>query len=89
MWVAGNQRHYEWMADVLRQIESIDTKEMVETHLFITQLFQNFDLRTTMLVSVARDTACGVWLRWERGVDENKICRRKAVAKVNGITAEK
>ena len=88
MWVAGNQRHYEWMADVLRQIESIDTKEMVETHLFITQLFQNFDLRTTMLVSVARSTAQGLWLRRERGVDGNKICRGKAVAKVNGITAE-
>ena len=55
MWVAGNQRHFDWMADILRQIESIDTKETVETHLFITQLFQNFDLRTTMLVSVPRD----------------------------------
>ncbi|KAI0214789.1 Dual oxidase 2, partial [Lamellibrachia satsuma] len=49
VWVAGNQRHFEWMTDVLRQIESVDTKETVETHLFITQLFQNFDLRTTML----------------------------------------
>ena len=23
MWVAGNQRHFEWMVDMLSQIESI------------------------------------------------------------------
>ncbi|WAR05022.1 DUOX1-like protein [Mya arenaria] len=49
IWVTGSQRHFEWLLDILQEVESIDTKGMVSIDIFITQFFQNFDLRTAML----------------------------------------
>ena len=51
MWVTRTQMQYEWFTDVIREVEEVDTKGLVEMHIFITQLFDKFDLRTTMLVS--------------------------------------
>ncbi|KAH3782912.1 hypothetical protein DPMN_160836 [Dreissena polymorpha] len=50
IWVTGSQRHFEWLLDILKEVEAIDTKGMVSIDIFITQFFQNFDLRTAMLV---------------------------------------
>ena len=55
IWVTASQRHYEWFIDILRQVEAVDHSDLVETHIFITQFFQKFDLRTTMLVGSTKD----------------------------------
>lgn len=44
IWVTNNQKHFEWFIDILKQMEEQDTNETVETHIYITQLFKNFDL---------------------------------------------
>lgn len=49
IWVTGSQRHFEWLLDILKEVEAIDQKGMVSIDIFITQFFQNFDLRTAML----------------------------------------
>ncbi|KAL3836734.1 hypothetical protein ACJMK2_022153 [Sinanodonta woodiana] len=49
IWITGSQRHFEWLLDILREVESIDEKGVVSIDIFITQFFQNFDLRTAML----------------------------------------
>ncbi|XP_059143765.1 dual oxidase 1-like [Physella acuta] len=49
IWITGSQRHFEWLIDILREVEEIDTEGMVSIDIFITQFFQNFDLRTSLL----------------------------------------
>ncbi|XP_050407076.1 dual oxidase 2 [Patella vulgata] len=49
IWVTGSQRHFEWLIDILREVEEVDTRGLVSIDIFITQFFQNFDLRTAML----------------------------------------
>lgn len=49
IWVTASQKHFEWLIDILNNLEQVDKKEVVEIHIFITQLFSQFDLRTTML----------------------------------------
>ena len=46
------QKQYEWFTDIIREVEEADKKGLVEMHIFVTQFFDKFDLRTTMLVSV-------------------------------------
>lgn len=52
IWVTRNQKKFEWFTDTIREVEQADTKELVESHIFVTAFFDKFDLRTTMLVSV-------------------------------------
>lgn len=49
LWVTRTQRSFEWMTDIIRQVEATDTNNFVEVQICITQLKQKFDLRTTML----------------------------------------
>ncbi|KAL5010355.1 hypothetical protein ScPMuIL_012660 [Solemya velum] len=49
IWVTGTHRHFEWLLDILREVEEVDVKRVVSIDIFITQFFQNFDLRTAML----------------------------------------
>lgn len=49
IWVTGSQRHFEWLLDIIREVEEVDQKGIVSIDIFITQFFQNFDLRTCML----------------------------------------
>lgn len=49
IWITGSQRHFEWLLDILQEVEQIDQHGMVSIDIFITQFFQNFDLRTAML----------------------------------------
>lgn len=44
------QRQFEWVSDVIREVEETDTQELVSVHIYITQVAEKFDLRTTMLV---------------------------------------
>ena len=52
MWVTRTQRQFEWMTDIIREVEEQDADRdgVVDVHIFITQFYNKFDLRTTMLV---------------------------------------
>lgn len=50
IWVTRTQKHFEWMTDIIREVEDKDTRGLVSVHIFITQFYHKFDLRTTMLV---------------------------------------
>lgn len=65
IWITGSQRHFEWLLDILREVEEVDQLGMVDIDIFITQFFQNFDLRTALLVSIVLyngDTKCALEL---------------------------
>ncbi|GFR66431.1 dual oxidase [Elysia marginata] len=49
LWVTRTQRSFEWMTDIIRQVEATDDNNFVDVQICITQLKQKFDLRTTML----------------------------------------
>lgn len=49
IWVTGSHRHFEWLIDILREVEEIDIKGIVSINIFITKFFQHYDLRTAML----------------------------------------
>jgi len=49
LWTCPSHRHFEWFIDVLRDVERKDVTNVLEMHIFITQFFHKFDLRTTML----------------------------------------
>nr|XP_014343689.1 PREDICTED: dual oxidase 1-like [Latimeria chalumnae] len=49
IWVTRTQRQFEWMADLIREVEDNDKNDLVSVHIYITQLAEKFDLRTTML----------------------------------------
>ena len=51
VWVTRTQKHFEWMTDIIKDVEENDTQNIVSVHIFITQFKQKFDIRTTMLVS--------------------------------------
>lgn len=50
VWVTRTHRQFEWLSDIIREVEEIDTLELVSVHTYITQVAEKFDLRTTMLV---------------------------------------
>lgn len=50
LWVTRTQKQFEWFTDIIREVEEADLRNMVEVHIFITQAYRKFDLRTTMLV---------------------------------------
>ncbi|XP_064475298.1 dual oxidase 2-like [Ornithodoros turicata] len=49
IWITRTQKQFEWMTDIIREVEAKDQKNLVSVHIFITQFYQKFDLRTTML----------------------------------------
>uniref|UniRef100_A0A671NVC6 NAD(P)H oxidase (H2O2-forming) n=1 Tax=Sinocyclocheilus anshuiensis TaxID=1608454 RepID=A0A671NVC6_9TELE len=49
IWVTRTQRQFEWVSDIIREVEDMDAQELVSVHFYITQLAEKFDLRTTML----------------------------------------
>lgn len=53
IWVTRTQRQFEWVSDIIREVEELDTQELVSVHTYITQVAEKFDLRTTMLVRSA------------------------------------
>lgn len=58
LWICPSHKHFEWFIDVLRDVEKKDVTNVLEIHIFITQFFHKFDLRTTMLVSYAAQKWC-------------------------------
>lgn len=51
IWVTRTQKQFEWFTDIIREVEDADETNLVDIHIFITQFYRKFDLRTTMLVS--------------------------------------
>uniref|UniRef100_A0A8C8BVH4 NAD(P)H oxidase (H2O2-forming) n=1 Tax=Oncorhynchus tshawytscha TaxID=74940 RepID=A0A8C8BVH4_ONCTS len=49
IWVTRTQRQFEWVSDIIREVEEQDNLGLVSVHIYITQLAEKFDLRTTML----------------------------------------
>lgn len=49
IWVTRTQRQFEWLTDIIREVEENDKNDLVSVHIYITQLAEKFDLRTTML----------------------------------------
>ncbi|NXF10271.1 DUOX2 oxidase, partial [Smithornis capensis] len=49
IWVTRTQRQFEWLTDIIREVEESDRNDLVSVHIYITQLAEKFDLRTTML----------------------------------------
>ncbi|CAL8138364.1 unnamed protein product [Orchesella dallaii] len=46
IWVTRTQKQFEWMVDIIREIENC---QIISVHLFITQTYQKFDMRTVLL----------------------------------------
>ncbi|XP_066132657.1 dual oxidase 1 isoform X2 [Saccopteryx bilineata] len=59
IWVTRTQRQFEWLADIIREVEENDCQDLVSVHIYITQLAEKFDLRTTMLVQKIGVFSCG------------------------------
>ncbi|XP_019712822.1 dual oxidase 1 [Hippocampus comes] len=49
IWVTRTQRQFEWVSDIIKEVEEMDSLELVSVHTYITQVAQKFNLRTTML----------------------------------------
>ncbi|KAM8973226.1 dual oxidase 1-like [Pelodytes ibericus] len=49
IWVTRTQKQFEWLTDIIREVEENDSKELLSVHIYITQLAEKFDFRTTML----------------------------------------
>lgn len=59
IWVTRTQRQFEWLADIIREVEENDHQDLVSVHIYITQLAEKFDLRTTMLVGQGQPGMAG------------------------------
>lgn len=53
IWVTRSQKHFEWLTEIIAKVEEISKNYEVdgffESHIYITQFYDKFDLRTTML----------------------------------------
>ncbi|KRT80163.1 peroxidase, partial [Oryctes borbonicus] len=49
IWVSRTQRQFEWMVDIVSKLEANDKNGIVSSHIFITQFYEKFDLRTILL----------------------------------------
>ena len=51
VWMTRTQKNFEWMTNIIKDVENSKGGDLVTTHIYITQFFNKFDLRTSMLVS--------------------------------------
>lgn len=58
IWICPTHKNFEWFVEVLKKVEDMDAQGIIETHIFVTQFFHKFDLRTTMLVSSFLNDHC-------------------------------
>jgi dual oxidase len=52
LWVTKTQKQFEWLVDIIRHVENENKGTVVSIHIFITQFYQKFDLRTILLVTL-------------------------------------
>jgi len=55
IWITRTQSQFEWLTDILREVEEKDTRNLINIQVFITQFKERFDILTTMLVSKTDD----------------------------------
>ncbi len=79
LWVTRTQKQFEWMTDIIRQVEENDHRNLVSVHIFITQFKQKFDIRTTMLVRTS--AVYGYFFGKYRLVSLQQIAWQSSVAK--------
>ncbi|KAJ8417637.1 hypothetical protein AAFF_G00224800 [Aldrovandia affinis] len=72
IWVTRTQKQFEWVSDIIREVEEMDAQELVSVHIYITQLAEKFDLRTTMLYVCERHF--------------QKVCNRSLFTGLRSIT---
>jgi len=71
LWVTKTQKHFEWLVDIIRELENMDTGRVVSVHIFITQFYEKFDLRTILLYICER--------HFQRLCDKSLLTGLKAV----------
>ncbi|KAM9311860.1 dual oxidase 1-like [Gastrophryne carolinensis] len=49
IWVTRTQKQFEWLTDIIREVEEKDKNDILSVHIYITQLNEKFDFRTAML----------------------------------------
>jgi dual oxidase len=49
LWICPTHKNFEWFVDVLKNVENLDKDGILEVHVFVTQFFHKYDLRTTVL----------------------------------------
>ncbi|XP_056428537.1 dual oxidase 1-like isoform X2 [Hyla sarda] len=49
IWVTRTQRQFEWLTDIIGEVEENDKNDLLSVHIYITQLSEKFDFRTAML----------------------------------------
>uniref|UniRef100_UPI0035900797 dual oxidase 1-like isoform X2 n=2 Tax=Myxine glutinosa TaxID=7769 RepID=UPI0035900797 len=49
IWVTRTQHQFEWLTDIIKEVEENDEMNLVSVHIYITQFAEKFDLRTSML----------------------------------------
>jgi dual oxidase len=49
VWICPTHKNFEWFVDVLKSVEKEDVTGLLDVHIFVTQFFHKFDLRTTVL----------------------------------------
>ncbi|XP_065166773.1 dual oxidase 2-like [Atheta coriaria] len=49
LWVSRSQKQFEWLVDLLREIEEQDKHDVINPHIYITEFYEKYDLRTTLL----------------------------------------
>lgn len=54
LWTTRSQWQYEWVLDILKEVEAMDKDKVIGAHIFISQLKSKFDLRTIMLYMTDR-----------------------------------
>jgi len=51
-WVTRTQKQVEWLVDIIREVEKADSHLIVAVHIFFTQFYEKYDLRTMLLVNL-------------------------------------
>ncbi|XP_068222962.1 dual oxidase-like isoform X2 [Palaemon carinicauda] len=54
LWITRSQKQFEWMTEILREVEEIDKNGIINSHTFITQFRSKYDLRTVVLYIAER-----------------------------------
>ncbi|CAG9759534.1 unnamed protein product [Ceutorhynchus assimilis] len=49
VWSVKTQRYSEWIVELIREVEEADNENLFSCHLFITEFYQKFDLRSLMI----------------------------------------
>ncbi|XP_066960375.1 dual oxidase 2-like [Macrobrachium rosenbergii] len=49
LWITRSEKQFEWMTEILKKVEEVDSNGIIDIHIFITQFRSKYDLRTIVL----------------------------------------